>query len=128
MHATFELEVDRSRSLLLISMGGFFEQADIARFAEALPEAQARLDLPADERITLVDIRNMKIQSQESVSSFSRLLNSPKLTSRQLAFVTGASLARMQIQRAAAARTASYFATMKEARAWIDQQATRRRK
>ena len=62
-----------------------------------------------NEHLTLVDIREMDIQAQDSVVAFQRVLTDPSKTSKRLAFVVARSLARMQIKRAADSRDARYF-------------------
>jgi hypothetical protein len=64
-------------------------------------------------------MRDMKIQSQDSVIGFAELLANPKHQSRKLAFVVASSLARAQMKHAATGREAGYFTCPFEARIWL---------
>ncbi len=92
-----------------ITMSGFFDPAHIHRFANARDEAHRSLRSRPNQHVTLVDIREMQIQSQDSVTAFQRLLGDPASRSRKIAFVVTRSLARMQLKRAVADRSAGYF-------------------
>ncbi len=72
-----------------------------------------------NQHITLVDMRGMVIQSQDSVDRFQAILGNPAIKSRRIAFVVARSLARMQVKRAAASSNAAYFMEMDEATAWL---------
>jgi hypothetical protein len=109
MKPEFSIDVDVPRSLVRITMSGFFEPEDIGRFVAARDLAHRQLTCGRNEHLTLVDIRGMHIQSQESVGQFAKLLGNPQFASKCIAFVVTQSLARMQIQRAAAGRGAGFF-------------------
>lgn len=119
MQATFTITPDVSRGLLRISMGGFFEAADIARFAAAVVDGLHRLQTPPNGHLTLVDIREMDIQSSQSVVAFQRILTNPATAAPLIAFVETKSLAAMQIRRAASSRPARYFDAPEAAEAWL---------
>ena len=117
--ASFSFDVDAGLHLLRISMEGFFAEDDIALFAAARDDAYLQLRGLAHDYRTIVDIREMQIQSQESVSAFQRLLSRPDAASTPIAFVVSKSLARLQIKRAAADRKAAYFTTVEDAERWL---------
>jgi hypothetical protein len=119
MTADFLIDVDVPRALVRITMAGFFDAPAIARFVAARDAAHARLTCDANAHVTLVDIREMDIQAQESVAQFRAVLADPRHASRRLAFVVARSLARSQIRRAAAEREACYFETIEQAEAWL---------
>ncbi len=119
MEAAFSIDVDASRSLVRIEMSGFFAVEDIVRFVAARDQAHRLLKCAPNGHVTLVDIRGMKIQSQDSVESFKHVLNNPKFASRRLAVVVAQSLARMQIKRAASERDAQYFDSIEGAESWL---------
>ncbi|WP_431469449.1 STAS/SEC14 domain-containing protein [Sphingosinithalassobacter sp. LHW66-3] len=120
MSAHFEIDVDVPRSLVRIVMAGFFEPADLARFVEARRAAHARLLCGRNQHLTMNDLRGMKIQSQEMVDAFRAMLADPAYRSRRLAFVTGPTLARMQLERAVHGRSdVACFSTPDAAQAWL---------
>ena len=119
MKAEYDIDVDIAHDLVRITMSGFFSEREIADFVDARNRAHALLRCGPHEHVTLVDIRHMRIQSQESVVQFQKVLNNPERTSRRLAFVTAQSLARLQVRRAADGREARYFSDPAEAEAWL---------
>lgn len=119
MEATFSIRNDIPHALMHITMAGFFEPADIARFAAARDRELVALRTRPNEHLTLVDIRSMDIQAADSVAAFRQLLADPRTVSRRIAFVVGRSLAAMQIRRAAHGRDTQYFADIEEAEAWL---------
>lgn len=120
MSAQFFFDVNTRQSLVRITMSGFFDGGDIARFIAAQNDAYRQLQCPANQHVTLVDIRDMQIQSQDSVLEFQKRLADPQVAARRIAFVVSRSLARMQIQRAAAGRPAALFTSEEEAIAWLE--------
>lgn len=119
MEPYFFIDVDVPRDLVRIRMGGFFSPEAIERFTRARNQAHAHLKCASHQHLTLNDVSGMRIQSQDMVTAFQRLLADPTHRSRKLAFVHSSSLARMQLQRAAASRTVAYFRTAEEAEAWL---------
>ncbi|MFK3890658.1 hypothetical protein [Sphingomonas sp. NPDC079357] len=112
-------DVDPQRDLVRITLAGFFSPDDVARFVAARDAAHQQLRCAPNAHATLVDMRAMQIQSQETVAAFQQVLADPRYTSRRLSFVVARSLARLQIKRAASEREAAYFTTVEEAEAWV---------
>ena len=126
MSANFSIQVDPFRDLVRIRMSGFFTIADIEEFLAERQEAHRALRCGPNQHLTLNDVSEMKIQSQEIVSAFHAMLAAPEHRSRRLAFVTGSTLARGQLQRAAAGRNVRCFDDVVSAESWLleaDQQA-----
>ncbi|MES2442038.1 MAG: STAS/SEC14 domain-containing protein [Pseudomonadota bacterium] len=119
MSAEFSFQVDSSRDLVRIRMGGFFTPEDIAAFLAARHEAHKLLTCRRNAHVTLNDIRDMKIQSQESVDAFRAMLAAPDYRSRRLAFIVSPTLARTQVMRALDRREARCFEDMWRAEAWL---------
>lgn len=119
MEANFSIINDVPHGLMRITMSGFFEPADIARFAAARDRELIALRARPNEHLTLVDIRAMDIQAAESVAAFRQLLADPRTVSRRIAFVVGRSLSAMQIRRAAQGRDTQYFGETEQAEAWL---------
>ena len=119
MNAHFSFHVDRARDLVRIQMGGLFTKADVAAFLEARRRAHAELACAPNRHLTLNDVREMKIQSQEGVAMFREMLADPAWRSRRLAFVASQTLARSQLMRALDGREARCFDGVEEAEAWL---------
>ena len=119
MKAQFSTIVDADRDLVRMSMSGFFEAADVARFVAERHVAHKRLRCRRNQHLTLVDIRDMAVQSQETVAEFQKALHSPGVYSRRIAIVTRTSLSRSQVRRAADGRDISYFDDFAEAERWV---------
>lgn len=107
-------------------MTGFFAPAQIADFKAAVSTAIRQLGCRPGQHLTLVDIRQMDIQSQEAVQHFQRLLSLPDVPSRKIAFLVARSLARLQIKRAAGEREADFFEDPVAAEEWLDRHAAAR--
>lgn len=100
-------------------MSGFFQAAQIAELRTAVVAALAQLRCPPGRHLTLVDIRQMDIQSQDAVAQFEQLLSAPEVRSRKIGFIVARSLARLQIKRAASHRAADFFEDEGSAEAWL---------
>ncbi len=119
MSAEFTITADPGRNLIRIGMAGFFSAEDIQRFLEARRVAHAELKCGPNQHLTLNDIRDMKIQSQEMVDTFRAILSDPLYRSRRLAFIVGPTLARTQLMRVIAGRNARCFQDSWAAEAWL---------
>lgn len=124
MSARFHFEVDPARDLVRITMSGFYTARDIEAFLAARAAAHAKLECGHNQHLTLNDVRGMKIQSQDSVQAFQRMLADPAYRSRRLAFVVDQTLALFQLERALANRDARCFATVEQAEAWLFERRT----
>jgi len=119
MSAEYSIQIDPSRDLVRIRMSGFFAPEDIEDFLAARRDAHARLTCRRNAHLTLNDIREMKIQSQEIVDAFRAMLAAPDYRSRRLAFVVSSTLARSQLGRALGGRDARCFEDPAAAEAWL---------
>ncbi|MCW3847064.1 hypothetical protein OF829_07415 [Sphingomonas sp. LB-2] len=119
MSAEYSIEVEPQRNLVRIRMGGFFTLEDIEGFYEVRRIAHRELTCGRNEHLTINDIRDMKIQSQEIVDAFRELLADPAYRSRRLAFVVSPTLARTQVVRALANRQARIFEDFWSAESWL---------
>lgn len=120
MPSKFDIVAEPEFDLIRITMSGFFEPADIASFKAARDEAHQGLRSKPNQHLTLVDMTSLLIQSQETVEGFRQLLMNPAFASKRIAIVVSQTLARMQIERAAAGRDVSFFVDdVAAARSWI---------
>ena len=119
MQPLFAFDVVPAHDLIRISMAGFFEAEDIIRFCQAMKLAHEKLACAPNQHRTLVDIRGMRIQSQETVAAFGKVLADPHYIAKQLAVVMTTNLVRKQIQRAAVERDARYFDDVEAAEHWL---------
>ena len=119
MDGQFTFSVDRATSLVRIKMAGLFTRADVAAFVEARRRAHSTLGCGPNRHLTLNDVRQMKIQTQEIVAEFRLMLSDPAFRSRRLAFVAAPTLARGQLLRALQDRDARCFETIEAAEAWL---------
>lgn len=121
MNHAYSVTVDVARDLLRIHLSGFFTPADIGGLTEARRKTLARLRCGPNRHVTITDVREMKIQSQDAVAQFQAFAADPACRARRLAFVVGGSLARMQVGRVAHERDARFFDNMADAEAWVFQ-------
>ena len=120
MSADFSFIADRQHGMIRIRTAGLFGPVDIAQFLEARRAAHEELGLPPNQHLTLNDMSELKIQTQEAVVAFQQIMTDPAWRSRRVAFVTPRTLARAQIRRAVAERhDCRCFDTVEEAEAWL---------
>jgi len=119
MDAEFSLRVEPERDLVVVTLLGFFTVEDVARFTKARDAAHLQLRCRANQHLTLVDVRGMRIQSQESVAAFQQMLANPGTQGRAIAFVVSQTLARMQAKRAVSDRVSAYFQSSSDAEDWL---------
>ena len=119
MSEKFRIEIDRAHGLVRITMSGFYESEDVAAFAEARKNAHDALGLPRNAHMTLNDLREMKVQSQDTVRAFQAMLTAPEYRSRKLAFVVDRNLAAMQLERTLVARDAQIFTDIASAERYL---------
>lgn len=119
MDARFTIDVKPELNLVQIKMGGFYSEPDIQEFRHALSEKMRALRCIPNEHLTLCNVVDMKIQLQEIVGAFSKVVGDPKFRSKRLAFVTGSTLARMQTQRLTTREGVAFFTDEAEAQAWL---------
>ncbi len=120
MAPRFTITAAPTLNLVTIIIGGFFAQPDIDAFEQARNIAHRELQCGPNQHLTLVDMREMLIQSQEAIGGFQRVLNNHATKSKRIAIVTSQTLARMQVERAAGRRDVQYFSgEPAEARKWL---------
>ena len=115
----YSITVDPQTAFVRITLDGFFALGDVQEFAIALARAYAGLASGRGHHLTLCDVSECKIQPQEVVEGFRRLLTDRSLMSERLAFVTGASPAKMQIRRLIARDTCRFFEQADAAERWL---------
>ena len=119
MHAHFSIAVEPHLNMMRIDMGGFFAETDIGAFRFALETKMEALTCGPNQHLTLCDVSAMKIQAQDIVGAFSKVVGHPKFQSKRLAFVTGSSLARMQARRLTSREGVAYFTECDAAKDWL---------
>lgn len=119
MQGWFVVSPEQGAKLIRLTMGGFFASATIQQLRAELIRAIASLSCPPNTHVTLCDIRQMDIQSQERVDEFSRLVGSEEIRSRKLAFVTAKSLARLQAKRLTSREGVAFFSDIDAALDWL---------
>lgn len=125
MSARYAFETDTSRDCIRLQMGGFFSPEDMPALIAARSAAHARLTCLAHAHVTLIDLREMKIQAQAMVEAFGKMLGNPAFHGRRLAVVVGPGLLRTQVRRLISERDdVQFFESARMAEAWIFSPAT----
>jgi len=119
MDATFDVTIEPGRKLLRVSLGGFFALGDVAALEVEKRAALVRLGCGPNQHVTLVDVTACKLQPQDVVGAFQATIAEPRYMARRIAFVTGSSLARMQVRRMTTRNDAAIFDSVKAAEAWL---------
>ena len=119
MNPTYSMAIEPRRCLLRVTMSGFFALEDVAALEADRCRALDRLGCARNQHFTLVDVSACKLQPQDVVRAFQSALAKPRYMSRRIAFVTGSSLARMQVRRMLTRDDADFFDTVEAAEAWL---------
>lgn len=115
----YSIAVDRLAAFVRIKLGGFFAIEDVQEFAVAQRRAYETLASARGRHVTLCDVSECKIQPQDVVEAFRGLLTDRSLMSQRMAFVTGASPAKMQIRRLIGRDTCRFFEDTETAERWL---------
>lgn len=119
MTPSFAIMIQPRRNLMRVTLKGFFALSDVAALDVERRVALIKLGCLPNDHVTMVDVSDCKLQSQEVVQAFQTMLGEPRYRSRRLAFVTGSSLVRMQVRRIMNSDTAHFFETAVEAQLWL---------
>lgn len=119
MTAHYTIVADKPRATLRVTMWGFFGAADVDAFARDLTLSLAELDVAPNAHKMLCDLREMKIQPQDTVAAFGAVVGSAAFRSRRLAVVIGKSLVRKQAMRLIDREDVSYFDSVQPAEYWL---------
>lgn len=121
MKACFDVVADPAAGSIRLRLAVFFTEADIAVFREALAAGYAKLGPALSHHTTLIDLREIDVQAQASVTDLAGVVADPRYMGRRLAIATGMSLSRSQARRALAGRDAAFFSDLSRAEAWLAQ-------
>ena len=119
MTPSFAITLEPARCLMRITLGGFFDLQHVAALENDKLDALIRLGCRPNQHYTLVDVSACKLQPQDVFHAFQAAISDPRYMSRRIAFVTGGSLARMQVRRMLARNDAAFFDTVDAAEAWL---------
>lgn len=97
----FEVEIDYAARIISVRMSGVLSIDQAHACARAKEAAVHDLGLPYDAHSTLVDVRGLRLQTQEVFAIFTNFVATTKHKSRKIAVVAGEGTARMQFRRVA---------------------------
>lgn len=120
MRADFKVTASPTNRCVSLALLGFFKPTDVDALRAAIRREYARLRCGPNEHRTLLDLREMEIQSQDTLVYFAELLNDPTYQGERLAIVYSHTLVRMQIGRVASDREHTrYFDDVDAAKSWL---------
>lgn len=100
----FDIATEPARSLLRITMRGHWDVATVALYETALRKAVQEMlakGCPHGDMLALVDLREVKAQSQDVIAAYKERLDRADLAPRRLATLVSSALFKMQVQRIA---------------------------
>ena len=119
----FEIETSQADRIIYLRMSGGFTIEGARECAAAKEAAVDRLGPPYDAHSTLVDIRDLRVQSQDIFAIFTNFVAMTRHKSRRIAIVGGEGTARMQFRRVAERDPLRdgmrFFTAVDEARDWL---------
>ncbi len=122
MTQKYIISPDHALAMIRIDLAGFFSPDEVELFAQAVAEQVRLLGTEPNMHVTLCDISSMNIQAQDVVAAFTRMVGSPAVRSRKLAFVTHSSLTRQQAMRLTDRPGVRFFTSKAEAEDWLKQE------
>ena len=120
MHASHSVDVDPKKGIVRYTLAGFFDDASLAAFRAERAAKLLLLRTAPNQHVTLCDVSQCAIQSQEALTILRGMLAEPRWQSRRLAFVVGGALARMQVRRVVPTTSnVRWFDDMASAERWL---------
>jgi len=121
MVASHSVHVD-PRGVVRYTLAGFFDQASLASLRAERAAKLPLLETPPNQHVTLCDVSQCAIQSQEALAVLRGILAEPQWQARRLAFVVGGAPARMQVRRVVPTMpNGRWFEDMASAESWLAQ-------
>ena len=122
----FEVETNDADRIIFMRMGGVMSIEEAHACAAAKEAAVENLG-PPYLHSTLVDVRELRLQTQEVFAIFTNFVANTKHKSRRIAIVAGEGTARMQFRRVAERAPLRddmrFFTDVAEARDWLEDNA-----
>jgi hypothetical protein len=118
--ALFEIKPEPRRSLLSITLSGYWDKATFDAYAEAVRMALRRMKVQGGCRHCLVDATGFAVQSAEITKALQALTDSfPADCPERIAGITGSKLSELQARHAGESSSRRVFATREAAEAWL---------
>ena len=121
----FEIETNRADRLICIRMIGGFTLDQARECAAAKEAAVESLGPPFEAHSSLVDVRDLRIQTRDVFAIFTDFVARTKHKSRKVAIVGGEGTARMQFRRVAEREPLRddmrVFTATSEAHTWLQE-------
>ncbi len=116
----YKVTVDLERGYFEVTTHGFWTLDTMAGFTRELERAVRRIRATGRTPVSLCDLSNAMVQSQEVVAAFVQMMESPAVRSGRVAVYTSGALTKLQAERANQDHDEFRFFTDKdEARAWL---------
>ena len=120
----YEIETSHADRIISVRMIGGFDLEGARECAAAKEAAVNGLGPPYDAHSTLVDVRDLRVQTKDVFAIFTNFVAMTKHKSRKIAIVGGEGTARMQVRRVAEREplrdNMRFFVAVAEARDWLE--------
>lgn len=118
--AAFDLKTDARRSLISVTLSGYWDMATFTAYAEAIRMELRRMKAGDGCRHCLVDATEFAVQSAEITKALKALTDSfaPDCPER-IAGISGSKLGELQARHAGGSSTRRVFPTREAAEAWL---------
>ena len=121
----FEIETNREERLICVRMIGGFTLEEARECAAAKEAAVQDLGPPFEAHSSLVDVRDLRIQTRDVFAIFTNFVAMTRHKSRKVAIVGGEGTARMQFRRVTEREhlrdDMRFFTAVSEARDWLQE-------
>lgn len=118
--AAFDLKTDARRSLVAVTLSGYWDMTTFAAYADAIRLELRRMKARGGCRHCLVDATEFAVQSADITKALQALTDSfaPDCPER-IAGISGSKLGELQARHAGGSSTRQVFSTREAAEAWL---------
>lgn len=119
MTAKITITTDPAHRLMRMTLGGFFQIADVQKLDHERRLAFRQLGCAMNEHLTLCDVSQCALSTPEVVAELQKVIGNPIYRSKRCAMVVPGMLARLQARRAVQRDDVAMFSTLAEAERWL---------
>lgn len=119
MGGAIAIDIEPSRRLIRMTLGGFFTLDDVRRLDVERRRALSALNCGLNEHLTLCDVVACELSTPEVVAALQSVIGNPMFRSKRCAMVIRGALARLQARRAVQRADVAMFESHPEAEAWL---------
>ncbi len=115
----YSIASDPRHRMIRLVLAGFWDVDEARAFATEQQAEVRKFGPPNASHLTLADVRDFAVQTQEVSAILRELVRNAASTSKRLAVVGGEGLVRIQVKRITDRDEMQLFATVTDAESWL---------